>query len=191
MSVVWMLIRGSGLVAFGLLAGATIWGLLLSTKVLEGAFKAKPLTWVHEALSLGAVLATIVHMVALYTHDFLEFDAVDILVPGASEWRPLAVSWGVMAFYGLIVVTFSFYLRKWIGQATWRLLHFAAFGTFAGAGIHGIAAGTDTGSPAVLALYVGSVAVVVLLVIVRAVQSAAPQKAGPPRSRVPQVSSGD
>lgn len=191
MSLVWMLIRGSGLVAFGLLAGATIWGLLLSTKVLDGVFKAKPLTWVHEALSLGAVLATIVHMVALYVHDFLEFDALSILVPGASEWRPWAVSWGVMSFYGLIVVTFSFYMRRWIGQATWRLLHFAAFGTFAGAAVHGIAAGTDTGSAAVLALYVGSLTAVGFLVIVRAVQSAAPQKTRTPRSRLPQVSVGD
>ena len=181
MSVVWMLIRGSGLVAFGLLAGATIWGLLLSTKVLGGWAKAKPLTWTHEALSLGAVLATAVHMVALYAHDYMEFDAAAIFVPGASQWRPLAVAWGVTAFYGLIVVTFSFYLRSWIGQGAWRALHFASFGTFVGAAIHGITAGTDSTSPWVMALYAGSLTAVVLLIVVRATASAAPDRARPTR----------
>ena len=34
MSVEWLIIRGSGVVAFSLLSAATIWGLLLSTKLL-------------------------------------------------------------------------------------------------------------------------------------------------------------
>ncbi len=64
MNIEWLAIRGSGLVAYALLAGATIWGLLVSTKVM-GSMKAKQVTWFHESLSIGALLATGVHMYAL------------------------------------------------------------------------------------------------------------------------------
>lgn len=172
MSWEWMLIRGSGLVAYGLLAAATIWGLVLSLGVLPRG--AKPLTLVHESLSVGALLATGVHMMALYLHDYLEFTAEEILVPGTSDWRPVAVSWGAVAFYGMLILTTSFYLRRHIGQRQWRLLHFGAFGVFAGGLVHGVMAGTDTSHPAVLGLYVATAGAVVVLVAMRIATVTAP-----------------
>lgn len=165
MSLEWMLIRGSGLVAYSLLAGATIWGLVLSLGVLSRSTRS--LTFVHESLSVGALLATGVHMVALFLHDYLEFTAEEILVPGTSDWRPVAVAWGSVAFYGMLILTLSFYLRKQIGQRQWRLLHFGAFGVFAGGLVHGVMAGTDTSHPVVLGLYVATAAVVIVLVAMR------------------------
>ena len=73
MNIEWIVIRGSGLVAYGLLAASTIWGLLVSTKLLGRAVKAKPLTWFHESLGLGALIATGVHMVALTMDEYIEF----------------------------------------------------------------------------------------------------------------------
>lgn len=181
MSLEWMLIRGSGLVAFVLLAGATIWGLVLSLGVLSRSTKS--LTFVHESLSVGALLATIVHMVALYTHDFLEFDAADILVPGRSEWRPLAVAWGIVAFYAMVLVIVSFYMRKRIGQRQWRLLHFLSYGVFLGALVHGLAAGTDSAEPVVLGIYIASAAVVVGLTAIRLAVAFAPVPERKPRTR--------
>lgn len=182
MSIEWMVIRGSGLVAFLLLAAATIWGLVLSLGVMTRS--TKRLTFVHESLSMGALLATLVHMVALYLHDFVEFDARAVLVPGASQWRPLAVAWGGVAFYGMVVVIASFYLRKHIGQRYWRLLHFGSFGVFLGAMVHGITAGTDTTHPVVLGMYVASGAAVVGLTVIRIALIAAPPRAeGKPAHR--------
>lgn len=172
MSLEWMLIRGSGLVAYGLLAGATIWGLVLSLGVLSRSTKS--LTFVHESLSVGALLATGVHMVALYLHDYLEFTAEEILVPGTSDWRPVAVAWGGVAFYGMLILTISFYLRAQIGQRQWRLLHFGAFGVFAGGLVHGVMAGTDTSHPVVLGLYVATAAAVIVLIAMRIAAVTAP-----------------
>ena len=73
MSVEWLIIRGSGVVAFALLSAATIWGLLVSTKLLGRLVRAKPLTWFHESLGIGALLTTLVHVGVLSVHDFLEF----------------------------------------------------------------------------------------------------------------------
>jgi hypothetical protein len=185
MNLTWMITRGSGLVAFALLAASAIWGLLLSTGVLGRRAKAKPLTWVHEALAVAALLATFLHLVGLALDEYVEFGLRELLVPGASAWRPLAVAWGVVAFYGLFLITASFYVRRFIGQTAWRLLHYVSFGVLAGALVHGITAGTDTGSPAVIALYAAATAGIVILVLVRAAGDSQPGPA--PRARPPRV----
>lgn len=167
MSLTWLVIRGSGLVAYALLAASTIWGLLLSTKILGRAKGVKDLTYVHEALAVGALAATAVHMVFLVVDTFVEFNVWDVLVPGLSSWRPLAVAWGVVAFYGIIVTGGSFYVRKRIGQSVWRAVHYGTFGTFVAAAVHGVTAGTDTTNVAVMAMYVSTLTIVVALAALR------------------------
>jgi sulfoxide reductase heme-binding subunit YedZ len=180
MNIEWMVIRGSGIVAFALLSASSIWGLLVSTKVLGRAVKAKPVTWFHESLGLGALIATVVHMVALTMDDFIEFGWADVLVPGMASWNSMAVSFGVMAFYGLAVVALSFYVKGVIGQKAWRTIHFLAFGAFLAALVHGIMAGTDSGHPTVVALYFGAALLIVALVAIRVIQ----QRAGADRPTV-------
>ena len=174
MSVEWMAIRGSGIIAFLLLAGSTIWGLLITTKVLGRAVKAKPIAWFHESLAIGSLVATGVHMYFLFNHDFVDFGYRALFVPGASAWRPLAVALGVVAFYTMFVITVSFYVKKWIGQNVWRAIHMTSFGTFVAAALHGIFSGTDTTHPVVMGMYIASLAIVVLLMAIRIAQAAAP-----------------
>jgi sulfoxide reductase heme-binding subunit YedZ len=162
-----MIIRGSGIAAFAALSAATIWGLLVSSKLLGRLVKAKPLTWFHESLGIVALLATGVHVVVLSLHEYLEFTWTEILVPGASDWRSGAVSLGVVSFYGLTIVVASFYIKRHIGQRTWRLIHFGSLGVFLASLIHGVSAGTDTGSALMIGLYLGSACVVALLILVR------------------------
>lgn len=169
MSVEWLLIRGSGIAAFMLLSGTVIWGLLVSTKLMGRWVKAKPLTWFHESLGLGALVATLVHISVLSVHEFLPFSWSEILIPGVASWRPMAVGLGVVALYGLVVVASSFYIRRWIGQRAWRLIHFASFGVFLSALLHGIQSGTDTDSPLMLGMYAGTTVVVFVLAAQRLV----------------------
>lgn len=151
----WAIIRGSGIAAFALLSASVIWGLMVSSKLVARFVKAKPLTWFHESLGIGALLATLVHVFVISIHDFVDFSWVEILLPGASDWRPLPVAFGTLAMYGLAVVVASFYVRKWIGQRSWRLIHFGSLGVFLASLLHGIQAGTDTSNPMVLGMYAG------------------------------------
>ena len=183
-NVPWLLIRGSGIAAFALLAASSIWGLLLSSKLLGRKVGAKPLTWVHEALAIGALLATGLHMAFLVGDNYFYYGPRELLMPGASSYRPLAVAWGVVAFYALFLITSSFYVRPVIGQTVWRAIHFLSFGTFLATAIHGITAGADTTNPAVLTMYIGSIAVVILLVAFRARTDGAPEPSRPSRTRV-------
>lgn len=170
MNLEWFLIRGSGLAAFALLAGATVWGLLISTKILGRAARAKSVTWFHESLAIGAVVATIVHMIALGVHDFIDFSWSDILVPGASNWQPLSVALGVIGFYLLVVITASFYVKKLIGQQAWKAIHYLSFGLYLAALLHGITAGTDRGHAMVVWSYSAATAATVVLTIIKLTQ---------------------
>ena len=109
----------------------------------------------------------------LSIHDFLDFSWSEILVPGASDWRPLAVGMGIAAFYGMVVVAGSFYVKRWIGQRRWRAIHFASLGVFISSLVHGIWAGTDSSSPLMMGLYLGSAVVVFCLVALRLTEDTA------------------
>jgi DMSO/TMAO reductase YedYZ heme-binding membrane subunit len=163
----WTIIRASGLAAFGLLALSTIWGLLLSSGFLGRLVKAKPLTYAHESMAVGAILATAAHLIALSIDEFIEFGWRELFVPGASEFEPLLVAFGIIAFYGMLLVSASFYVRKHIGQKAWRLIHFSTFGIYLATAVHGLMAGTDSSHRYVQWLYIGSTAIVVGLVATR------------------------
>ncbi len=179
----WMIIRGSGLAAFGLIAASTIWGLLVSSGFLQRLVKAKPLTYLHESLAVGAILATIIHLFALSVDEFIEFGWRELFVPGASSFEPLWVTFGIVAFYGMVLVSASFYVRKHIGQKAWRLIHFSTFGIFLAAVLHGLMAGTDSSNQYVQWLYIGPTATVVALTSVRVVSGGTkPRTKRPARS---------
>lgn len=180
MSLEWMVIRGSGIVAFAALAAATIWGLLVSSKLASRWVKAKPLTWFHESLGISALVATVVHVAVLSVHDFLDFSWAEILIPGVSDWETGAVAMGVMAMYGLVVIVVSFYVKKHIGQKMWRTIHFGSLGVFVAALLHGIAAGSDR-TPLMMGLYFGSAVVVAALVAMRISGERESARSAPPR----------
>lgn len=178
MNLTWFVVRGSGLAAYAMVGVATVWGLLLSTKALGRAVKAKGMSWFHESIGLASLVATGIHMGALVLDEYVEFGPRELFVPGASTWRPLAVALGVMSFYGIALVALSFYVKPWIGQGAWRAIHYLSFGTFAAVTVHGIAAGTDSGNPVVSAMYLGFSVAVVLLLIIRIASAVAPSGSG-------------
>lgn len=163
----WMIIRGSGLAAFALLAASTIWGLLISSGFLGRLVKAKPLTYMHESLAVGAILATVIHLAALSVDQFIEFGWRELFVPGASSFEPTWVTFGIIAFYGMIIVSASFYVRKHIGQKAWRYIHFSTFGIYLATAVHGLMAGTDSANQYVQAMYIGTTATVIGLTAMR------------------------
>jgi len=186
-STTWLILRASGLVAYGLLAAASIWGLLLSTRLLGRRVPSRALTFTHEGLSLGGLAALATHLTFAALDGYLGFGWREILIPGTASWRPQAVALGVVGAWGMAVVGLSFYVRRFIGQKAWRYLHFGAFGTFVAGTAHGVMAGSDTTHPAVLALYLASGAAVLVLVVARvalAGEKSRPRVAARPATRV-------
>jgi len=68
---------------------------------------------------------------------------VEILVPFASNYRPLWTGIGIIAFYLSILVTVTFYVRSRISMKAFRTIHYLSIIAFVGALFHGLFAGTD------------------------------------------------
>src|SRR4029450_9841691 len=95
----WQVTRAGGLVAYGLLAASTIWGLAVSTRLL-GRWPTPGWTLdLHRYLGGLALTFTGIHLAALLLDSYIQFDVLDLLVPFAAAWRPGAVAWGVVAVY--------------------------------------------------------------------------------------------
>jgi predicted ferric reductase len=163
----WVFMRLLGFMAYFAMTGSVIYGLLLSTKILD-VIAHRPITFaLHQDLaSIGLGLAA-VHGMLLALDGTVPFTLAQIAVPGLAPFAPLWVGVGQVAFYLMALVVGSFYVRRQIGQRAWRTLHYVTFLAFLGATGHGIVAGTDTGTPWAWWVYVGSLIAVVFLLVYR------------------------
>ncbi len=184
-SLPWVFERLFAFLAYFALAGSVIYGLLLSTKILD-AIAHRPITFsLHQDLaSVGLGLAG-VHGALLALDKSVPFTLAQIAVPGLAPYSPLWVAAGQVAFYLALIVVGSFYVRRRIGQRAWRLLHYVTFLAFAGATVHGLFAGTDTGSPWALGSYVGATTAVVFLFVYRVAASVLGRISDPGPQAVP------
>ena len=146
----WHLARASGLVAWALATASVLGGLALAGRALPRR-RVPPgwLTAVHRASGGLAVIFTVVHVAALLLDDYVDFSAVDVLVPFASQWRPAAVAWGIVALYLLVAVEVSSLLRRRLPTAWWRRLHSLSIPLFGFTTIHLFTAGTEAAHPLV------------------------------------------
>lgn len=175
--IFWYLSRASGLVSFWLLTLSGGLGMSITSRLWDGLLDRSWVYEMHKFLSLLALGFIGLHIVVLVPDPWTSFGVADILLPGASAYRPLAVALGVVAMYGAVVATASFYVKKRIGHRTWRLLHFTTFATFALALAHGVLAGTDSAEGWMRLNYLAGVLLVFFLLVVRILASPLPKPA--------------
>lgn len=169
----WYVSRASGIVAWALLALAVLWGLALSTRALGRKPGAPWLLDVHRFLGALALLFTIFHFVSLAFDPWITgeygYTVLDALVPFASEWKPTAIAWGVLAFYLLVAVELSSLVRSRIPTRLWKWIHLTSYPLYAIATVHLLTAGTDRYSPLLRWTVVVSVGAVVFFTIYRSI----------------------
>lgn len=140
----WFVARSGGIVAWALVTLSVCWGLFLSTKAAAKASQPAKLLNLHRFLGGLSVTFTAIHIVGLVGDSYVEFGWLEILVPWASEWKPTAVAWGVIAFWLLLAVEITSLFMKRIPRPVWRQIHRLSFGLYIFSTIHGIQAGSDT-----------------------------------------------
>jgi methionine sulfoxide reductase heme-binding subunit len=166
-SLVWLVERVFAWLAYLAMAGSVIYGLLLSTKILDAvAWRPISISLHQDLASIGLGLAGI-HGMLLGLDRSVPFSIGQILVPGLAPHAPLAVAFGQVALYLAAIVVGSFYVRRRIGPRAWRTLHYLTFLSFVGVTIHGVAAGSDSSAPWAEAIYLGVGVVVVFLLTYR------------------------
>jgi len=127
----WILARASGLLAYALLTASVLAGLVLKARPLGTALKPATVTDLHRFLSLLGLGALSLHGLALLFDTAVPISLADLM----------------------LLIHASFSLRKRIGTRNWRRLHWVTYVVFALATVHGLAAGTDSGTTWALALY--------------------------------------
>jgi len=194
----WYLARASGMVAVVLLVASLVLGVLLSTRALKPVDSPAWLREMHRWVSMLAVVATGTHLAGLVADSYAHFGWREILVPGASSWKPTAVTVGVIALYLLALVWVSSLFMKRLPRRLWRGIHYLSYALVWTAVVHAGLAGTDVSNRvyqvlALLLTVMATTAAVVRVVLGRSAARAAARAAAnrqavrPPRTSEPGI----
>jgi predicted ferric reductase len=158
----WYVTRASGIIAYLLLWVSTLLGLAVTSKYLDSMLDRLFTYDFHEFISLLSLAFTLVHVLVLTLDHYMPYTFAQILVPFTSPYRPFWVGIGVIAFYIIVLVTVTFYLRKHIGTRNFRVIHYLSLLGYLGVTLHGWFSGTDTALVTMQFVYKGSGLVVLL-----------------------------
>lgn len=180
----WFITRSSGILAYLLLWLSTVWGLAVSSKMFD-RFVPRAFTYdAHEYISLLALGFTVVHVFILLGETYMPFNIPQLFVPFISDYRPFWIGVGIIGTYLTVLVTATFYIRKWIGTRAFRVIHYLSFAGFFGVLLHSWFSGTDTGLVATRILYwftgLAVIFMTVYWLVIMRLTKAAPGQSEPP-----------
>ena len=164
----WYLSRASAMVAYSLLWLSMASGLIITNK-LARLWPGGPIAFdLHQFASLLGLAFALFHALILMGDKYINYTLAQVLVPfNSTGYEPVWVGLGQIGFYLLAIVGLSFYVRKRLGNRSWRLIHYLSFLTFALALLHGIFAGTDSPVLAIQIFYWATGAALLFLLIYR------------------------
>ena len=140
----WITSRAAGVIALLASSAAVTAGLLIGGRMLKR--RGPDLRVVHEALSLTALAALLVHALALLGDGYLNPSLADVTIPFAGAYQRLWTGVGLVAGWLFVILGLSYYVRGRIGPQRWRKLHrFTALAWVLGIG-HALMMGTDAGT---------------------------------------------
>jgi predicted ferric reductase len=162
----WYLSRSAGVIAVVLVWLSVVWGLLLTTTLGKMLGQVASIVDIHRHLSWLTVVFVLVHIFVLLGDKYITYTVLTLFIPYAdTAYRPFEVALGQIGYYAVVLVTVSFWVRRWIGQKFWRALHYLSFVAYGLVIAHAYLAGTD--SPTLYWGYVASVIVVLFLTMLR------------------------
>jgi methionine sulfoxide reductase heme-binding subunit len=163
----WVIIRATGIGAWLALTAVVAWGLTVRGLRAAGRPVARPLS-LHRWLGTVALLLVLVHMLLLLVDTFVPFTIIEILVPFAAPWKPVAVALGTIAFWLILPTWLLGRMRHRWGDRVFLRVHMLSYAAWPLATAHYVLAGTDALALWSVALVVAGVAVVTVLLIVQA-----------------------
>jgi sulfoxide reductase heme-binding subunit YedZ len=165
----WITSRATGTAALIFASVGLCVGLLY--KLVDDRERAIRLGALHEVLGLATIGCLLVHGFILLGDNFLKPSVADIVVPFAQPYHRGAIGIGDAAGYVMIVFALLYYLRNWIGNQRFRLLHHFTIVAWVGAVIHTFAAGTDNATAWYLIVTVPFLVAVPVCLIIRLTRS--------------------
>lgn len=142
----WYIARAAGLVGFIFLWITIFLGLAIRNPWLKKIVEPVYSFDFHCFMAAGSVFWALVHGTSLLFDSSIGFGIKDVAVPFYTS-SPLihtnALALGIMAFYAIVIMTITSYLRNHIKHWLWRALHFLNPIAFIFVVLHGYVIGTD------------------------------------------------
>jgi predicted ferric reductase len=166
-TVIWYLTRTAAISYYSVLAVLVSLGLVQSYARRAGERISYMVDEAHKWLGTLFAALTALHIFSLLVDPYLSFSWLNLLVPTDEPYRPLAVTFGVIALWCLVLVLGTSWLRRHLPHRFWRAFHYLSFVLFALVTAHGVLAGTDSSQTWMFAVYIAAGAVVALLTVLR------------------------
>jgi sulfoxide reductase heme-binding subunit YedZ len=163
-TALWYLTRATGLVSLILLSATVVLGTVASVGWTSDRWPRFLSQSVHRNLSLFCLALIGVHVVTTVGDGYVPIGLADAVIPFRSPYRPIWVGLGALAFDMLLAVAITSALRRRIGVAAWRGVHWLAYACWPIAVVHGLGSGSDSrlpGATLVFVLCTGAVAAAV------------------------------
>lgn len=143
----WYLTRASAMIAWVLLTLTMVWGILLTTRVLRGADNPEWLKVTHRYISGLAMVMIVTHIGTLLLDDYINFGWADVLIPFATNFEPLPVALGIIAFWLIVAIQLTALGARWLPEALWKSIHITSYLAIVAIALHSGLVGTDVGTP--------------------------------------------
>ena len=151
----WYVIRAAGFVSAGLVLLLMISGIGHVTGLTYRLIEPVKAWMIHKAMALALCAAIFIHVLfILLDAHFVPFSLLQVMVPFLSHYNngttfaglalgSLAVGFGVLATYGVIIIVLS--SLGWIDthKKTWRWLHYTGYAVVLLVFLHGLYIGSD------------------------------------------------
>ena len=142
--IYWYLSRAGGFVTLSVLWVSMALGLGITNKMARLWPGAPTAFAVHQFTSLLGLAFATYHGLVLIGDHFTDFSLPRLVIPFSIAYKTIWIGLGQMCFYVWLLVVLSFYVRRFIGQKIWRLIHFINFVTYIMGFLHALMSGTDS-----------------------------------------------
>ncbi|MGW1214835.1 ferric reductase-like transmembrane domain-containing protein [Streptomyces sp. NPDC002499] len=170
--ILWYANRATGAVCLVLFTVVILLGIAVRLRTRLPGLPRFGTVSLHRSLSLSAMVFLALHIAFAVIDSYVDITVVDVVVPFASNYRPLWLGLGTVALDLMLAVVVTSLLRARMGHRAWRAVHWLAYASWPVALIHGIGIGTDTGADWMTWLTVSCVAAVVAAVGIRLAHAA-------------------
>lgn len=172
----WYFGRASGIAAFILLSISACFGLVVSSRTMRSRFAPATSLETHRLLSILSLSLVVLHASSFFFDDFMRITGLEAFIPfllrrdfasAGGYDLGIAVSLGIIALYGMVILVLTSEFRAKIPAKVWRAIHYISFATYLLFLAHGFTAGTDSGTWWMRAIYITSLMSVLTMVAVR------------------------
>lgn len=168
-SASWYLTRSTGVVGLLLLTLAVALGVVDVRRWSTPRWPRFALDTLHRNVSLLAMAFLGVHVLTSILDSFAPISIVDAVIPFVGSYRPFWLGLGALSLDMLLAVTISSLMRRRLGFAGWRAIHWLTYASWPIALLHSFGTGTDVKAGWLLVLSILCLLVVLAAVLARAI----------------------